>query len=79
VQRLIAHRDGAIVEIDEQLAGADCRVGMAKAGRLWVYLRDERPHAGPAPPTVIYRYSADRKGEVTSPLEHLVTRMRPPS
>ena len=24
--------------------------GKTKTGRLWVYLRDERPHAGPAPP-----------------------------
>ena len=37
--------------------------GKTKTGRLWVYLRDERPHAGPAPPAVIYRYTPDRKGE----------------
>jgi len=43
--------------------------GKTKTGRLWVYLRDERPHAGPAPPAVIYRYSADRKGE--HPRRHL--------
>src|SRR2546430_1493114 len=36
--------------------------GKTKTGRLWVYLRDERPHAGPAPPAAIYPYSADRKG-----------------
>jgi hypothetical protein len=27
--------------------------GKTKTGRLWVYLRDERPHAGNAPPAVI--------------------------
>jgi transposase len=43
--------------------------GKTKTGRLWVYLRDERPHGGPAPPAVIYRYSADRKGE--HPRRHL--------
>jgi len=43
--------------------------GKTKTGRLWVYLRDERPHAGPAPPAVIYRYSPDRKGE--HPRRHL--------
>src|SRR6266550_1898782 len=43
--------------------------GKTKTGRLWVYLRDERPHAGPAPPAVIYRYSGDRKGE--HPRRHL--------
>ena len=43
--------------------------GKTKTGRLWVYLRDERPCAGPAPPAVLYRYSADRKGE--HPRRHL--------
>jgi transposase len=37
--------------------------GKIKTGRLWVYLRDERPYGGPAPPAVVYRYSPDRKGE----------------
>jgi transposase len=37
--------------------------GKTKTGRQWVYLRDERPHAGPAPPAVLYRYTSDRKGE----------------
>src|SRR5262245_24360732 len=37
--------------------------GKTKTGRLWVYLSDERPHAGPAPPAVLYRYTPDRKGE----------------
>lgn len=37
--------------------------GKTKTGRLWVYLRDERPHAGTTPPVVLYRYTPDRKGE----------------
>jgi transposase len=37
--------------------------GKTKTGRQWVYLRDERPHAGLAPPAVLYRYTPDRKGE----------------
>jgi transposase len=37
--------------------------GKTKTGRLWVYLRDERPHAGNVPPAVLYRYTPDRKGE----------------
>jgi transposase len=37
--------------------------GRTKTGRQWVYLRDERPHAGAAPPAVLYRYTPDRKGE----------------
>jgi transposase len=37
--------------------------GKTKTGRQWVYLRDERPHAGTASPAVLYRYTPDRKGE----------------
>ena len=37
--------------------------GKTKTGRLWVYLRDERPHGGSAPPAVLYRYTPDRRGE----------------
>jgi transposase len=37
--------------------------GTTKTGRFWAYLRDERPHAGPAPPAVFYQYTPDRKGE----------------
>ena len=37
--------------------------GKTKTGRFWVYLRDERPHLGPAPPAVFYQYTPDRKGE----------------
>jgi transposase len=44
--------------------------GKTKTGRLWAYLRDERPHAGPAAPAVFYRYSPDRRAE--HPHAHLV-------
>jgi hypothetical protein len=37
--------------------------GKTKTGRLWVYLRYERPYGGASPPAVVYRYSPDRKGE----------------
>jgi transposase len=43
--------------------------GRTKTGRLWTYVRDDRPGAGPDPPAVWYRYSPDRKGE--HPREHL--------
>ena len=43
--------------------------GKTKTGRLWAYLRDERPWGGPAPPAVAYRYTPDRKGE--HPRTHL--------
>ena len=44
-------------------------LGKTKTGRLWVYLRDERPWGSTAPPAVVYRYAPDRKGE--RPREHL--------
>ena len=37
--------------------------GRTQTGRLWAYVRDDRPSAGPDPPAVVYRYSPDRKGE----------------
>jgi transposase len=37
--------------------------GKTKTGRLWVYVRDERPFAGKRPPAALFRYSQDRKGE----------------
>jgi transposase len=37
--------------------------GKTKTGRFWVYLRDERPHLGLAPPAALYLYTPDRKGE----------------
>ena len=43
--------------------------GKAKTGRLWVYVRDDRPHAGKAEPAVWFQYSADRKGD--HPARHL--------
>jgi transposase len=41
----------------------------AKTGRLWVYVRDDRPGSGRTPPAVWFQYSADRKGE--HPARHL--------
>ncbi len=37
--------------------------GKTKTGRLWAYVRDERPTGGEAPPAAWYAYSPDRKGE----------------
>ena len=38
-------------------------------GRLWVYVRDDRPFAGGAPPAALFRYSRNRRGE--HPAAHL--------
>jgi transposase len=43
--------------------------GKTKTGRLWVYVRDERPFAGTRPPAALFFYSPDRKGE--HPRAHL--------
>ena len=43
--------------------------GRTRTGRLWVYVRDDRPAGDGAPPAVLFRYSADRKGE--RPQDHL--------
>jgi len=34
-----------------------------KTGRLWTYVRDERPFAGARPPAALFFYSPDRRGE----------------
>jgi len=43
--------------------------GTTKTGRLWTYVRDERPAAGEIAPAVWFAYSPDRKGE--HPQRHL--------
>ena len=44
-------------------------LGRTRTGRLWVYVRDDRPFCGPAPPAAVYFYSPDRGGE--HPAAHL--------
>jgi transposase len=43
--------------------------GKTKTGRLWTYVRDDRPAASKEPAAVLFRYSPDRRGE--HPKEHL--------
>lgn len=43
--------------------------GKTKTGRLWTYVRDERPAAGGAAPAVWFAYSSNRNGE--HPARHL--------
>jgi transposase len=45
--------------------------GKTKTGRLWTYVRDERPWDGEGQAAVLFRYSPDRKGE--HPCTHLRT------
>ena len=44
-------------------------LGRTKTGRLWVYVRDDRPFCGVAPPAAAYFYSPDRGGE--HPASHM--------
>ena len=58
----------------ERLHGDDTTVpvlakGKIGTGRLWAYVRDDRPFAGPAPPAALFHYSPDRRGE--HPQRHL--------
>jgi hypothetical protein len=52
----------------ERLHGDDTTVpvlakGKTHTGRCWVYVRDDRPFGGRAPPAAMFYYSCDRGGE----------------
>src|SRR5271154_3606785 len=69
--RLRAH-----VMAAERLHGDDTTVpvlarGKTDIARSWVYVRDDRPFGGPAPPAAVFYYSRDRGGE--HPQAHLAT------
>ena len=65
---------GAHVMVAGRIHGDDTTVpvlakGKTITGRLWTYVRDDRPFGGPAPPAAIFYYSRDRGGE--HPKTHL--------
>jgi transposase len=67
-------RIAAHVLAADRLHGDDTPVpvlakGKTDTGRLWVYVRDDRPFAGGAPPAALFGYSRDRRGE--HPAAHL--------
>ena len=58
----------------ERLHGDDTTIrilakGKCTTGRIWTYVRDDRPFAGPAPPAAVYYASGNRRGE--HPQKHL--------
>jgi transposase len=58
----------------ERLHGDDTPIpvlakGKTDTARAWVYVRDDRPFGGPAPPAAVFHYSRDRSGE--HPAQHL--------
>ncbi len=69
IERIEAHVFAA-----ERLHGDDTTVpvlarGKTDLGRCWVYVRDDRPFGGPAPPAAMFYYSRDRGG--AHPVQHL--------
>ena len=54
---------------DTPVAVLDPGRGRTKTGRLWVYVRDDRPAGNTEPPAAWYRYSPNRRGE--HPQAHL--------
>jgi transposase len=60
----------------ERIHGDDTTVpvlakGKTRTGRLWTYVRDDRPFGGAAPPAAVYYYSPDRSG--AHPERHLAS------
>jgi transposase len=58
----------------ERIHGDDTTVpvlakGKCRTGRIWTYVRDDRPFGGEAPPAAVFFYSADRAG--IHPEQHL--------
>src|ERR1700710_1986790 len=58
----------------ERLHGDDTTIrilakGKCTTGRVWTYVRDDRPYGGPAPAAAVYYASSDRRGE--HPQKHL--------
>ena len=61
--------DTPIRVLDPTVARAAGRARAVKEGRIWVYVRDDRPWRGQDPPGVAYYFSPDRTGE--HPRRHL--------
>ena len=66
---IVAH-----VQAAARLHGDDTTVpllahGKTVTARLWTYVRDDRPFAGPAPPAAVFHFSRDRTAE--HPNRHL--------
>ena len=63
--------DTPIKVLDPSRRTADPMVRGVKEGRIWVYVRDDRPWGGSAPPGAAYYFAPDRRGE--HPQRHLAT------
>lgn len=63
------HADDTPIRVLDPARRAAGSARGVKEGRIWVYVRDDRPWAGTDPPGAAYWFSPDRKGE--HPQNHL--------
>lgn len=72
-ERLAAHVFAAakIHADDTPVPVLDPGRGRTKTGRLWAYVRDDRPSGDASPPAAVFFFSPDRKGE--RPAAHLAS------
>jgi transposase len=61
--------DTPIRVLDPKVVASQGAWRAVKEGRIWVYVRDDRPFSSGDPPAVAYFFSVDRKG--AHPQEHL--------
>lgn len=65
----ILHADDTPIRVLDRSAKSKGLGKGVKQGRIWTYIRDQRPWSGQAPPGAAYYFSPDRKGE--HPRKHL--------
>lgn len=64
----LLHADDTPIRVLDRAKKGELGKGV-KEGRIWAYVRDQRPWSGTVPPAVAYHFSPDRKGE--HPQKHL--------
>lgn len=65
----VLHADDTPIRVLDRSAKSKGLGKGVRQGRIWTYVRDQRPWAGQAPPGTVYYFSPDRKGE--HPRKHL--------
>jgi len=65
----LLHADDTPIRVLDRSAKKKELGKAVKQGRIWAYVRDQRPWSGAAPPGVVYYFSPNRKGE--HPRSHL--------
>ncbi len=65
----VLHADDTPIRVLDRSSRNRALGKAVKQGRVWAYVRDQRPWSGAAPPGVVYAFSPNRKGE--HPRRHL--------